>query len=156
MGNTIKGNASTGVTLLGTTTSGNLIQGNMITDNIGTGSTLANPIGTGIYIEQAQHNTIQDNTILNNPAAGLYLFDRALGNVATGNTISKNGYGMFLFNSAGNADSLRMAKNKNTGNKTANFREFTGRPTARMGTQPPATPSDLTVKRLVHNRHHRE
>jgi titin len=154
-GNTITGNVSTGVTLLGTRTSGNLIQGNMIAGNIGTRSTQSNPIGTGIYIEAGQNNNILSNTLSKNPAAGLYLFDRALGNVATGNKISKNGYGMFLFNSAGNADSLRTAKNKNTANKTANFREFTGRATRRMGTPPPTTPSDLTVQRQVGNRHHR-
>jgi titin len=152
-GNTITGNLSTGMTLLGTRTSGNLIQGNTITANIGTGNSLANPVGTGIYVEQAQNNTIQDNMILNNPV-GLYLFDRALGNVATGNTLSKGGYGLFLFNSAGNAESLRTAKNKNSGNKIANFREFTGRPTARMGTQPPGMPSRLAAKGLVHHRHH--
>ncbi len=154
-GNTIKGNASSGMTLLGTMTSGNLIEGNTITGNTGVPEALVNnPIGTGIYIEQAQHNSILDNTISNNPAAGLYLFNRAQGNVAQRNTIMKNGYGMLVYNSGGNADSLRRAPNQNAGNRIADFREFTGPVTARTGTQPAAPPAGPKVKGRALSRHH--
>jgi parallel beta-helix repeat protein len=111
-----------------------------------------------VYIEQAQNNTIVGNSIQNNAAVGVYLFDGALGNVVQGNTIHRNTYGIFLFNSAGNADSIRRARNKNSGNRTANFREFTGRVTPRVGTgtQPPATPHGPKVKGRALSGHHRK
>ena len=140
MGNIITKDASTGITLEGTTTTGNLLMGNTITDIVGIGSKLQSPIGAGIYIDFAQTNYIMGNTVTNNGAAGLYLFNHALGNLATGNTFTGNGYGIFLFNSAGNYNSLRTARNNNKGNKTADIREYTGPATAQTGL-PPTTPS---------------
>jgi parallel beta-helix repeat protein len=150
-GNTILGNASTGITLLGTVTQQNVIQNNTI-------GSPDSPNGTGIYIERAQNNSVQSNNVSNNSLVGVYLFDHALGNVVQSNTIKKNHkYGIFLFNSAGNAESIRRAKNKLGGNTIADFREFTGKVTGRMGNQPPATPNGPKVhsaRARHHGKHH--
>src|SRR5262249_33769860 len=121
--NTITGNSSTGITMLGNVTMHNVVQGNTISSN-----------GTGVYLERAQNNSITgNNQILNNISAGVYLFDQALGNVVQGNTIKGNrNYGIFVYNSAGNAESIRTAKNKFGRNRIANFREFTGPVRPRM------------------------
>jgi titin len=153
LNNTITSNVSTGITLLGNLTKANLIQGNTITGN--TDGTSNPQSGTGIYIESAQNNLVQGNVISNNGVAGVYLFNKASGNIVQLNTIKKNHqYGVFLYNSAGNVNQIiRTGKNANkvSGNRIADFREFTGPVLPRMGT--PKTTKGLKAQR-VHGQHH--
>ena len=126
--NTIVGNASIGVALVGNLTTDNLVQGNNINSNRDAASNPTN--GTGVYIESASNNFIQDNTITKNGLVGVYLFNGATGNLVRRNRILKNlKYGVFLYNSAGNVNQIirRGAdSNRLQGNVIANFREFTG------------------------------
>ena len=142
--NTITGNISTGITLFGTLSANNVVQGNTIVANIqGTLRKATN--GTGVYIEAARNNSIDDNMISNNGLAGVYLFDGATNNVVERNKIVKNGsYGVFLYNSGGNLGQIvRQGKNSNhlAGNIIADFREFTGPVRPRIG-QPTSKPQD--------------
>ena len=137
--NFISDNISIGVVIRGNLATRNLIQNNEIARNRGTTrlSPSSNPqdIGTGVYIERSQGNTVRLNDILGNALVGVYLFDNAVRNPIEKNTINARGgpgpgqYGVFLFNSAGNVFQVsRKGKttNKLVGASVANFREFTG------------------------------
>ena len=170
-GNQITANQSIGVQMTGQQATFNLVQGgNNISQNRGQiefvvpgqAQPLVVPTGVGVYIERGSNNTVNGgNTISNNRLVGVYLFDRAVADVVTGNTINSNGgpkgnepgrdrgiqpegYGVLLYNSGGNVASIPLTANTLQGNITANYREFTGAVTPRLGTQVPTLPQTRT------------
>jgi titin len=70
--NVISGNASDGVEIAGTSTADNVVEGNDIgTDT--TGALALGNRGSGVNLETASVNSILDNTISGNAAAGVYV-----------------------------------------------------------------------------------
>jgi parallel beta-helix repeat protein len=142
--NTIHHNLSIGVTIRGGLAVRNLVKGNIIIANQGqTWLPLERPddpqrskahIGTGIYVERANTNKIEQNKLMGNKLAGVYFFDNSWNNKVRRNRITPSDgvradYGVLLFNSARNVfDVVRKGRGRNIIKSSfiANFREFTG------------------------------
>lgn len=154
----IKGAASGANVVKGNTISGNGGFGNRLVNGDSTLNTivqLTTPVtssqvfGVGVYLEGAKGNVVgsipksngkkkvenpaDGNAIRDNILVDIYLFQGASGNIIRGNTVKGTpgvgAYGIFLFNSAGNLNTVaRQGKhaNKIAGHTIANFREFTG------------------------------
>ena len=103
----------------------------------------ARVFGSGIYIEGGQGNVVAKNTIRDSAQVGVYIFNfgaltSAPNNSVTGNVIVGvnhpkgpwNGdYGVLLFDSSGNIPGVPQvgkSMNRISGNRIANFREYTG------------------------------
>ncbi len=121
--------------------------------------------GSGVYIEAGQGNLVSKNTIRDNTQVGVYLFNfgtlaSTLNNAVTGNVIVGvnhpkgpwNGdYGVLLFNSSGNIPGVPQSgrsANRISGNRIANYREYTGPGSPEPSTVPAIAPVKSPSKKV--------
>ncbi len=146
LSNRVIQNSTIGISIVRPNSQRNIVQGNTIAD---TGT--PNTSGTGLYIEQAQFNTIGltprtggqrspaaaglGNLFVGNGSVDLYMFNGATGNSVRGNTFQgrTSAYGILLYNSPNNLNDVILPGQGPDANRLppfgrgptiANFRNF--------------------------------